>query len=99
MQRFQPVRSKPHPINIALKYEQRYKQYNSMRIVAQEFCITRVRVWQMLNLLKLDKKIIDYLLKLTDPKEINFWTERKLRPLLRLAKEDQINRFNSLNTL
>ena len=65
--------------------------------VAKHFGVTRVRVWQMLNLLKLDQRIIDYLANITDPKENNFWTERKLRPLLSLSIEDQINRFNRIN--
>ena len=96
LQRFKPIKCKPHPINIALKYEILYKQYNSMTAVAKEFCVTRVRICQMLNLLKLDKKIIEYLVSLTNQKEINYWTERKLRKLVNIPKNNQFDAFQEL---
>ena len=90
-----PVICKPNPIVTALKYQKIYNQteYQSMEKVAREFDISRVRIHQMLNLLKLDQRIIDYLTNITDPKKNNFWTERKLRPLLRLGKEQQMAQF------
>jgi len=54
-----------------------------------------VRVHQMLNLLKLDQRVIDYLINITDPKEGNFWTERRLRTLTKLPKEKQYKKFQS----
>jgi len=67
-----------------------------MSAVAREFRVTRVRVWQMLNLLNLDKRIIEYLTDLTDPKEINYWTERKLRKLVKIPADHQFKRFQKI---
>ena len=90
-----PVVCKPNPITTALKYQRIYNEtaYQSMERVAKEFGVSRVRIHQMLNLLKLDQRIIDYISSITDPKENNFWTERRLRPLLHLDKESQFDRF------
>ncbi len=100
LKRFGEQKSKPSVIKTALEYEKVYKSLANPTLsqVAKHFGVTRVRVWQMLNLLKLDQRIIYYLTNISDPKENNFWTERKLRPLLRLDKEDQFNRFNETNT-
>lgn len=99
LKRFGEHKSKPNVIKTALEYDMVYKSLPNPTLsqVAKHFGVTRVRVWQMLNLLKLDQRIIDYLANITDPKENNFWTERKLRPLLSLSIEDQINRFNRIN--
>ena len=43
--------------------------------------ISRARVTQILNLLKLDKSIIDNLEKLGDPMDRNVISERKLRKI------------------
>ena len=67
-----------------------------MTQVAQEFGVTRVRVHQMLNLFKLDKRIIYYLLKIEDPRESNFWTERKLRKVLKMAPAEQYSEFQRI---
>ncbi len=97
LRRFAPVRCKPNPIRIAQKYKQIYNRLSppTMTQVAKEFGISRVRVCQMLNLLKLDQQIIDYLSNITDPKENNFWTERKLRRLLRIEKKEQLKCFQN----
>ena len=90
-----PIVCKPNPIVLALKYQKIYDDpdYQSMEKVAQEFGVSRVSIHQMLKLLKLDQRIIGHLLNITGSKEINFWTERRLRPLLHLDKESQFDRF------
>lgn len=62
--RYKPVICKPNPVVLALKYQKIYDHpdYQSMEKVAQEFGVSRVRIHQMLNLLKLDQRIIDYII-------------------------------------
>jgi len=101
LKQFGPQKIKPNPIKIAKEYELVYKALPSpsMANVAKQFGVTRVRVWQMLNLLKLDSRIIDHLENITDPKVNNFWTERKLRPLLGLSKENQFDHFKGYHNM
>ncbi|MDE2027308.1 MAG: hypothetical protein KGJ11_02045 [Candidatus Omnitrophica bacterium] len=67
-----------------------------MEKVAQEFGISRVRVSQMLNLLDLDQRIIDYILSITNPRQNNFWTERRLRAIAQLPKDKQYDKFQRI---
>ena len=97
LRRHRPVICKPNPIKIALKYQQLYIQTHSMPVVAQQFGISRVRVHQMLNLFKLDQRIIDRLLNDSmDFKKDVFWTERKLRKLTALPREKQYGQFQKI---
>jgi len=93
-----PVVCKPNPITLALKYQRIYNgtEYHSMEKVAQEFGVSRVRIHQMLSLLKLDQRIIDYVLNITNPRENNFWTERRLRQIARLSVEKQYKKFQEI---
>lgn len=51
----------------------------------------------MLNLLNLDKRIIEYLLNIKDAKERNFWTERKLRQVAIIKEQnEQLRKFGEL---
>jgi hypothetical protein len=68
-----------------------------MTAVGQQFGVSRVRIHQMLNLLKLDQRIIDYLIGLTDSKQINSWTEHRLRKLTLLPQRNQYDIFQKLN--
>ena len=96
LKQFGPLRVKPNVIKTALEYDKVYKSLTSPTLakVAEHFGVTRVRVWQMLNLLKLDQRIIDYLSNISDPKENNFWTERRLRKIFRLPMSDQYREFD-----
>ncbi|MBP9855172.1 MAG: hypothetical protein KBD53_09940 [Candidatus Omnitrophica bacterium] len=67
-----------------------------MEKVAREFGVSRVRIHQMLNLLKLDQRIIDYISRITDLRENNFWTERKLRKLNKFPIADQFKELSQL---
>ena len=100
LKRFGEQKSKPNVIKTALEYDKVYKSLPNPTLsqVAKHFGVTRVRVWQMLNLLKLNQRIVEYLTNITEPKENNFWTERRLRPLLCLSREDQIKQFNRIST-
>jgi len=47
--------------------------------------ISRARVTQILNLLKLDKDIIDYLEQIGDPMDKKVISERELRKIIHLS--------------
>ena len=64
-----------------------------MTIVGQQFGVSRVRIHQMLNLLKLDQRIIDYIQNIKDLKERGLWTEHRLRNIARLSMEKQYKIF------
>jgi hypothetical protein len=89
LKQHKPIFCKLNPIIIAIKYQEIYANYGSMEKVAQEFGVSRVRIHQMLNLLKLDQRIIEYLLNLNDPKQINYWREYRLRKIVQLSAEQQ----------
>ena len=93
-----PVACKPNPIMTALKYQKIYNEteYRSMEKVAQEFGVSRVRIHPMLNLLKLDQRIIEHLFTIKNAKEINFWTERRLRQLIYCLWKNNMKDFRLL---
>ena len=97
LKRHKPIIAKPNPIKTAMKYQNYYNSLAepSMTKVGEHFGVNRVRVCQVLNLLKLDKRIIDYVANITDPKENNFWTERKLRKAMLLTHEERFKLFKS----
>jgi hypothetical protein len=87
-------------ITIALKYQKMYGDaaYQTMEKVGEQFGVSRVRIHQMLNLLKLDQRIIHYLMKITNTRQRNYWSEHRLRKLTLLPKENQYKKFLSLNS-
>ena len=50
----------------------------------------------MLNLLKLDQRIIDYINDITNPRQSNFWTEHRLRQIVQLPLEKQYEKFQKI---
>ena len=57
--------------------------------VAEMFSISRARVTQYLNLLKLPPVIVGFLETNEDPAILGYFTERRLRPLTRLADDQE----------
>jgi hypothetical protein len=94
----QPVVCKPNPIMIALKYQKLYQDaaYQTMEKVGQQFGVSRVRIHQMLNLLKLDQRIIDYIQNINNPRQSNFWNEHRLRSIAVLPEEKQYDKFQEI---
>ena len=70
--------------------------FQTMEKVGQQLGVSRVRIHQMLNLLKLDQRIIDYIQNIKNPRESNRWTEHKLRSIAILPKGEQYGRFQKL---
>ena len=95
-----PVICKPNPISIALKYQKIYEEtaHQSMEQVGQQFGVSRVRIHQMLNLLKLNQRIIDFIQNITNPRQSNFWNEHRLRSIAVLPKEKQYDKFQKILT-
>ena len=70
---------------------------NSLADVARELGITRVRVSQVMSLLKLAPEIQKELLNLQDQKAIRYFSERRLRPLLAIKDPvRQIREFKKM---
>ena len=61
---------------------------------------SRARITQIMNLLKLDPDIRDYIKNLNDPGQIKFFTERKLRNISTVPNPKiQIKKFDKLKKL
>ena len=76
-----PKKTYRNPIYLAKEYKE---MINSGHIknqakLARIKGVSRARITQILNLLKLDKKVIDHLEQIGDPMENNIFSERKLR--------------------
>ena len=67
--------------------------------LARKIGISRVRICQILYLLKLDFLIIQELEKLGDPLKSKIITERMLRPYVNKSPQEQKTLFNTLKTL
>jgi hypothetical protein len=93
-----PVICKPNPITIALQYQKMYEDsaFQTMEKVGQQLGVSRVRIHQMLNLLKLDQRIIAYIQKITNARQSNYWTEHGLRSIAVLPKEKQYAKFQKI---
>jgi hypothetical protein len=70
--------------------------FQTMEKVGQQLGVSRVRIHQMLNLLKLDQRIIDYIQNITNPRQSNFWNEHRLRNIATLPKEKQYDKFHRI---
>lgn len=83
----------------AYKYElflQKNPLFNQAR-VAEHFGVTRAKVTQELNLLKLAEPIQSFLNEENKNYEVNrFFTKRRLRPLTKLNTRDQELKFKQL---
>ena len=70
--------------------------YQTMEKVGQQLGVSRVRIHQMINLLKLDRRIINYIQNIKNPRESNYWTEHKLRSIVTLPQEKQFDKFQKI---
>lgn len=91
--------NKKGPLEDALKYQDflvKNPQLNQTQI-ASHFGVSKAKITQEMNLLKLNPSIIDYLKKNKDVPKVNkVFTKRKLRPVLKMPVEEQENKFNDL---
>ena len=68
-----------------------------MSQLAKEQMMTRARMTQIMNLLKLAPEIRDYIKNLEEPDEIKYFTEKKLRSIASLPMRNmQLVKFDKL---
>ena len=93
-----PQKIKANPILQALEFQKLLtnKEAKSKNELAKKIGLSRVRVTQIMNLLKLNPEIIQQIASF-EPAAFNFLTERKLRPLTRIKdKNTQIAVFRKM---
>ena len=90
-----------NPIYLAREYKQMIDnlQVKNQSDLARKLGISRVRICQILNLLKLNPLIIKELEKLSDPLKLKIITERMLRPYINKSSKEQKDFLNTLKTL
>ncbi|KPJ86322.1 MAG: hypothetical protein AMS17_12920 [Spirochaetes bacterium DG_61] len=64
--------------------------------LAHKLGVSRVRISQILSLLKLDIEQIEFIAKLGDPMPKRYISERKLRSLVKLSNERQKSIIESI---
>jgi hypothetical protein len=74
-------------------------QVKNQSDLARKLSVSRVRIHQILSLLKLDSLIIQELEIFGDPLKENILTERMLRPYVNKSSQEQKTLFNILKTL
>jgi len=71
-------------------------EFASPAALARHLKVSRARVTQILNLLKLSPEVIEMISSLGDPLGSSFVSERTLRPLLSLTAEKQYKQIRIL---
>ncbi|MFC1955912.1 hypothetical protein ACFLWZ_05235 [Chloroflexota bacterium] len=87
-----------NPIYIAIEWRKALDngEYASLAALARHFKITRARVTQILNLLELSPEAIVLISSLGDPLRSPIVAERRLRPLLGMVAENQVEEIKIL---
>ena len=87
-----------NPLYLAKEYKRMidFGEVKSQSELAKLKCISRARVTQILDLLKLDSLIVEELVKLGDPLESRIITERMLRPYVNKSQQEQKVTLNVL---
>jgi hypothetical protein len=90
-----------NPIYLAREYKQmiEYRQVKNQSGLARKLGISRVRICQILSLLKLDSLVVQELEKLGDPLNSRFITERMLRPYVNKSFREQKELLYIIKTL
>jgi hypothetical protein len=87
-----------NPVALALEWRKAIGSghYNSQADLAVKRGISRARVTQILNLLRLSPAVIELLLGLGDPLSVRSITERRLRRLIYLPAREQLDLLKSM---
>jgi hypothetical protein len=64
--------------------------------IAENEGINRTVVYLHFNLLKLPQEIIDFVLKLERQQDQSYFSERRLRPLLKMCRDEQLQEFEEI---
>ena len=97
----QIVRIYRNPIYLAKEYKQMIDngQVKNQSNLARKLGISRVRIHQILGLLKLDSLVVQELEKLGDPLRSKIITERMLRPYVNKSQQEQKELLYTLKSL
>jgi hypothetical protein len=72
-------------------------EVKSQAELARKSGVNRARITQIMKLLKLAPEIQDYLKSLADPLQIQYFTEKRLRPITKTKDhQEQIRKFEGL---
>ena len=85
-----------HPIHLAFEFQKMLERQlvNNRSELAKRYGLSRARVTQILNLLELAPEIQEHLLQLKDRRTVRKYSERRLRPLVRLRRHSaQLRQF------
>ena len=87
-----------NPVILAREWKKMLEsgKYASQTALARKLGVSRVRVTQVLNLLKLTPEVIEKIAGLGDPLASPVVTERRLRPLVNLPRAEQRKQVRTL---
>ena len=93
-----PSRTYRNPVFLAWEWKEALEtgKYPSQTARARELGVSRVRVTQILRLLRLAPEVLEKIAGLGDPLTARTVTERKLRPLVNLPEGEQKKRIQKL---
>jgi hypothetical protein len=93
-----PSRTYRNPVFLARKWEKALEigKYPSQAALARDLGVSRVRVTQVLRLLKLAPEVLEKITGLGDPLTSSNMTERKLRPIVKLPEKKQEIRIKEM---
>lgn len=93
-----PARTYRNPIFLAREWRKTLDsgEYASQTALARKLGVSRVRVTQVLNLLKLIPEVLEKVAGLGNPLTSPIVTERRLRPLIPLPEAEQKRRAENM---
>ena len=93
-----PKRTYRNPVFLAREWEKmlRSGKYASQTALARKIGVSRVRVTQVLNLLRLAPEVLERIASLGDLLTSPIVTERRLRPLVNLPRVEQRKQVRTL---
>ncbi len=86
-----PARTYRNPVFLAREWKKMLQsgEYASQTTLARKLGVSRVRVTQVVNLLRMAPEVLEEIAGLGDPLTSPIVTERKLRPLVNLPRAEQ----------
>jgi len=91
------VKTYVNPVKVAFEYQEMLDSVGSKAELAEKLGVSRAKVTQMLNLLKLDDEILEFLVSLEDiDKRLEIFTERRLRGWVELSRITQLANFRNM---
>jgi len=87
-----------NPVILAKEWKEAIEsgEYKSRADLARGKGISRARVTQILNLLKLDSEVQETVVRLGDPLKSSGVTERRLRGMVGLSSKEQMGRLKGI---